>query len=301
MSITNCKHSAGLQARFTPSSQGASGSLILGNASSTRTISHVDTGYVIRALVGHTATFSLELADGSTTGTDSWTAGAAQVETATVVGTITTAGNAALTVTATGMSGSPLAVPFAVALGDNASAIAAKGRAALAANSTISALFDVVGSGASVGLRRKPAESYVIGGTTYAWYYGNDSALNIAVADDTSAGITEAGTSANTTTGVATSGVKLFDGDGKDLGGEPLVAAAYFRAIRVQVESPAGSRLDLAEGSSLIGSSLPAGSDTLIRLPDVAGSGFSQSGPVVWNGYGYLVDVTVTFFGDSNV
>lgn len=113
----------------------------------------------------------------------------AQVETATVVGTITTAGNATVTVTAAGMTGSPKAITVALAESDNAAAIAGKIRTALAADDDITELFAVSGATDKVILTRLIPVA-------------NDTTLNIAVADDTSVGITEDATSDNTTAGV---------------------------------------------------------------------------------------------------
>jgi hypothetical protein len=106
----------------------------------------------------------------------------AQVETATVVGTITAAGNATVTVTAAGLDGGAKAIDVAVALDDNANAIATKIRAALTADADISALFMVSGAGALVTLTAKTPAA-------------DDATLNIAVADNTSTGITEDATS----------------------------------------------------------------------------------------------------------
>lgn len=118
-----------------------------------------------------------------------------QVETATVAidgptNLITTAGNAAVIVTASGMAGSPLTLSVAVDLGDTASMVAAKIRNAFNANSAISEMFMVGG-----------IDQYVI--LTQIHPTGNDTTLNINIADDTCAGITTAATSADTTTGVA--------------------------------------------------------------------------------------------------
>jgi hypothetical protein len=119
--------------------------------------------------------------------------GTKQVETATVVGTITTAGRANCIVTSEGMAGSPLLVPVDVVLNDDANAIALAIRTALTANATVSAKFTVSGTDASVVLTAKvPA--------------ANDDTLNIAISDGEGegacVGITEDATSDNTTTGV---------------------------------------------------------------------------------------------------
>jgi hypothetical protein len=126
--------------------------------------------------------------------TGTWSGGTKQVETATCAGTVTTAGNAKVTVTATGMTGSPKAIAFPVESGDEAADIAAACRAALAADAAVTALFDVSGEGADVVLTSKLAVA-------------NDDALNIAIADGAgdgaSEGVTEAAESTATTGGVA--------------------------------------------------------------------------------------------------
>lgn len=81
-------------------------------------------------------------------------AATAQVETLSNAGTITTAGNATATVRATGLSGSPLAIPFAVALDDTPEMWSQKMRAALSANAAVTAMFSVGGTGADVVLTR---------------------------------------------------------------------------------------------------------------------------------------------------
>jgi len=116
--------------------------------------------------------------------------GAAQVETATAAGTVSGSGNATVIVTAAGMSGSPITLSVAVLNGDTPSVWAQKVRDALAADSRITALFAVSGSGASIVLTRTSKAA-------------NDATLNISLANGTSTGITTAGTSANTTAGSA--------------------------------------------------------------------------------------------------
>ncbi|MBU2703687.1 hypothetical protein Ga0466249_004835 [Sporomusaceae bacterium BoRhaA] len=116
--------------------------------------------------------------------------GVQQVETATVAGTITTAGNATVTVTAAGLTGSPKAFTIPVSLGDTPTITALRIREALAADEAITALFAVSGTGANVVLTRIIA-------------IANDATLNIAIANGTSAGLTAAPMSADTIAGQA--------------------------------------------------------------------------------------------------
>ena len=116
--------------------------------------------------------------------------GTCQVETATIVGTITTGGNATITVTGAGITGSPVAVSVAVALGDTATVVAQKSADAINLNANISAVYTAVNSGATIILTRKiPAT--------------NDATLNVASANGTCAGLTNQATSTDTTSGVA--------------------------------------------------------------------------------------------------
>lgn len=115
--------------------------------------------------------------------------GTAQVETATAVGTIGTAGNATVVVTAAGMVNSPKTISVAVASADVATAWAAKVRTALAADANVNAFFTVSGAGAAIVLTARAAAA-------------NDTAMNVSLANGTNTGITAAPTSANTTAGV---------------------------------------------------------------------------------------------------
>jgi predicted secreted protein len=114
--------------------------------------------------------------------------GTFQVETATVVGTITTTGDATFTVTSTGVAGTPVAVTVPVVDDDTPSMVAAKARAAIGANAAITALYHVGGSGAEVVLTRKAAVA-------------NVADLNIEYDNDTCAGLTPDATSDNTVVG----------------------------------------------------------------------------------------------------
>jgi hypothetical protein len=119
-----------------------------------------------------------------------YTGGVKQVETATAAGTVTAdpGGNATVTVTAVGMTGSPKAVTVPLLLGDDANAIATKIRAALVADTNISAFFDVSGETNKVVLTVKTTAN-------------NDTTMNIAIAVGTATGVTAAATSANTIKG----------------------------------------------------------------------------------------------------
>lgn len=115
--------------------------------------------------------------------------GVFQVETQTIVGTITLAGNMSVIVTALGLTGSPITLSIAVPLNATASNVASLVRAALLANEEIAAFFTVGGSGAIITLTRVRSEA-------------DDSTLNIAFDNDTSTGLTGSATSTTSTAGV---------------------------------------------------------------------------------------------------
>lgn len=118
------------------------------------------------------------------------TSATAQVETATVVATITEPGSVSVTVTSALITGSP--VTFMVPVADNAdaSAVALAIRTALNAESVITDHYTVSGATDKVILTAKVAAA-------------NDSTLNIATDTGTAVGLTPAATSANTTAGSA--------------------------------------------------------------------------------------------------
>lgn len=116
-------------------------------------------------------------------------AGVAQVETATAAGTVIGGGDAEVVVTGSGIAGSPLTIPVAVASEDTPTLWAAKVRAELADTAAITALYGVSGTGTSIILTELVPN-------------GNDATLNVALATGTATGITAAATSANTTAGV---------------------------------------------------------------------------------------------------
>ena len=133
----------------------------------------------------------------SSANTTAGVAAAPQIETATIVGTITRAGLATVTVTSANMTGSPKTIPFEVALADDAAQVAVKMRAALNADADVSAVFTAGGITNSVTLTTKEVVA-------------NDATLNIAYDNGTSIGITEAPTSANTTAGAVTRSVNTI-------------------------------------------------------------------------------------------
>lgn len=117
--------------------------------------------------------------------------GVKQVETATVVGTVTNAGDIHVVCTSAQIAGSPLQTVVAVLLNDTASMVAGKIRAALNLVAAITLNFVVGGSGPYVTLTRKIAAA-------------NEVGLNIDYhMDGATAGLTDDLTSTDTVAGVA--------------------------------------------------------------------------------------------------
>jgi hypothetical protein len=138
--------------------------------------------------------------------------GTQQVETATVVGTITEtgAGDATVTVTGTAITGSPLAITVAVANDDTAEVVAGKIRAELGATAAITDVYTVSGEGADIVL-------------TEIGMAGDDETLNIAIDNGTCTGLTAAPTSVDTTAGVADgSGNAALTVTAANVAGSPL-------------------------------------------------------------------------------
>ena len=117
------------------------------------------------------------------------TSGVRQVETAVIAGTITTAGNATVTVTGAGITGSPVAISVALALNDTATLAAAKMAVALNANAAVAALYVATSSTTDLILTAIKSAA-------------NDATLNIAYIDDTCVGLTADASSNNSTAGV---------------------------------------------------------------------------------------------------
>jgi len=252
LTVDSARATLGLSASCTLTRSGTTGSMIVGGSNQNLRLTAATQPYSILAVFAASGnSFDIDFDTNNVAASTTWVAGTAQVETATAAGTITTAGNATVTVTSTGMTGSPLAISVAVALTDTAATWAGKVRTALAANATIAARFVVSGTTTAIVLTRKPTVTYTVTDGTLSIYAANDASLNIALADDTSAGITEAATSANTTAGVASNGMMLYDANGSDIDTNPIILTST-QGISFSVTGTGGVTI--------------AG-DTLINLP----------------------------------
>lgn len=220
MNLTNARATFGLQAKATPVKSGSTGTTQIGANNATLSLTATKLVAFDALIVGTASDLVIDISDLDNTGSTAWTAGAAQVETATAAGTITLVGNATITVTSAGMTGSPKAISVPVELSDTATLWAAKVRTALAADAAVAARFSVSGGTTAIILTRKPTSTYTINGTSIPVYPANDGTLNVASTNGTCTGITPAASSVNTTAGVLTAGTYAPDLDGTDFEGE---------------------------------------------------------------------------------
>lgn len=219
---------------------------------------------------GSSSDLVVDVSDLDSTGTTAWSAGTAQVETATAAGTIGTAGNAEVVVTAADVTGSPLTFSVAVAASDTASEWAAKVRTALAANSALSTYYVVGGSATSITLTHKGKVQHTIQGQSVGAYPANDATLNISLDNDTCTGIATAATSANTTAGAASSGVYVPALDGNDFEGIATGGASNLYGIYIKNSTPAGGdAVFVTMGSIVVDYPLPA--QGILQISDASG------------------------------
>jgi len=165
--------------------------------------------------------------------------GVKQVETTTVLGTVTLNGNAAVTVTAASMVGSPYVLNVAVLNGDTATVVAGKVRTALGLDATVTAFFTVSGAGADVILTDLHGRA-------------NDATMNLRITNGTCTGLTLAD-SANTTAGSNTTQAKLDAATGAITAGGGNVV---MDALGLSIVSGSG----VSNGITWRSSNLPIGS-----------------------------------------
>lgn len=273
MNVSSASSNLSLKATVSATRPGYIGAVAMDSGGKT---SYTDADYAYKTyflIAGGLSAGILDLATGDSTGS-AWTSAVHQVETATAVGTVTTAGDATITVTAAGLTGSPLAISVAVALSDTPTLWAAKVRTALAADAAVSAMFDISGATSAIILTRKAKASYVVGPDTYDIAYTNDATLNVAIANDTSVGITADATSTNTTTAVEAAGTTIWNDD-IDFEGRALASpsAIYALAIEHSTLDADGQTVYYTLGtqySSRLASTTAQSSSVLLNYPDAA-------------------------------
>ena len=272
MNISNASANLSLTATGNTTRPGYVGSVSI-NSGVKASYSTADQAYqTFFLLAGTTTAATLNMTTGDAAG-DAWTAPVQQVETATAAGTVTGAGNGKATITAAGLTGSPLNITFAVT-DEVAADWAALARTAIAANTDVAAMFDVSGTNTAIVLTRKAVGSYVVGSETIVAAFANDATLNIALDNDTSTGITTAATSANTTAGVAADGAYIWNDD-IDFEGFALASptAVYAVAIDHTTEDANGQTMNYTIGTEYSGrmtASTTQSSNLVLSYPDAA-------------------------------
>ena len=251
--------------------EGSGSSITPLQSTSTLVPSDADVVYTAHALIAKGYTLSLTLNNGNMSPAGVWTTPVRQQEKIVASGTITGAGNATATVTAAGMTGSPKAVSFAVALNDTASDWAEKCRVALAADTDVSAHFEVSGTGTNIILIRQPFATYTLGGVTTEMAEANDATCTISITNDTCTGITS-GASTNFVTGVEGAGILLYN-DQVDFEGItlPTMTDVYALLIEHSTNDPSGHTVDYTIGTEYSGrmtSTTDKSSAVLLSYPD---------------------------------
>jgi len=213
MTLTAARANAGLSVTATATSTGVSGSVEIGTFNNFITLTGCDVVYSLRARIVSGSNLVLAVATNTTSASDAWSAGTAQVETATVTAAsgATSSGNLTVTVTAAGMTGSPKAITVALTTTAHTTAtlIATAIAATLNADTAYSALFTATTSTNTVITTRNASSLGILP--------ADDATLNVAIA--AGLGVSAAASSANTTAGVASSGANISDGDAKDFEG----------------------------------------------------------------------------------
>lgn len=148
--------------------------------------------------------------------------GTGQVITATIVGTVTVAGNMVWTITAANLpvDGDEVERNVAVAVGDDDEAVAVKSAHLLSQDQNLASVFSsIVANGADVVFTAYPAE--------------NDGTMNAAYAEGTSDGLTADSTSTDTTDGSTTpttAGIQIAPGSSNNLLAQSPVSGQFLDA-----------------------------------------------------------------------
>jgi len=292
--ISDARATYGLQAAGIHTSSGVSGSVQIGTQQTQVRFPTADVAYSLRAIFAGTAdNLVIDLTDCDTTGSTAFVAGTAQVETATITAAsgATSSGTMTMVLTSAGMTGSPLNVPVALVTGTHTTAalIASAARTALSANAVVAARFSIGGTGANIVLTRKPTSTRAVPTGTLNLYSANDTLLNLAI--PAGLGVTLAASSANTTLGVVSDGVKIYDGDGKDFEGDALIAVGTINGLLISAIGP----VTYQSGASAYKGEIIDGG---ILLQSVLGDAIGDM-PITFTAQEDGAELTITVIGTS--
>jgi len=284
MSISSAQTSIGSTFVGNPESSLTAGTLVLGLSATSQAFADADIGYAITSrLTTASTTATLDIQSGVCTGSAAYVAGVAQVETATVVAAAgaTSAGNCTITFTSAVVTGSPVSVVVPLTTASSTETLVTAALVSgIAANAAIAEKFTVTRSGSTIVATRKTDAD--------GNYVADDATLNIAIPGGL--GITAAATSASTTAGVASSGVQVLDGDGKDFEGTTLVSMARIYALEINVTDGSASATN---GTQVL--PLP------IKLWNTSGiTGTMLTADLVITALTAGTDITITAIGKSS-
>lgn len=254
MSISDAKATIGLTAIGTPIGTNLSGTVQIGESATSVSFTTADVAYSVRCILAAAGDdFVLAVPTGTTSASDAWTAGTAQVETATIVAAsgCTSNGTMAMTLTAAGMTGSPRTINVALTTTEHTTAalIATAARAAINADTVAAARLTASGTGADIVLTINPTSTFTVPGGTLDLYPANDATLNLAI--PSGLGVTAAATSTGTTAGIASAGAKIYDGDAKDY--EGITIPTIGTILGVLVKGSAGGATYTDSGTNIEG------------------------------------------------
>lgn len=218
------------------SRKGVTGTANVGSAALTENLSLATEGVTFEVIVDGSNTVEVDLDDFAISFTG---AGVSQVETQTIVGTITLTGFIDVIVTSNDLAGSPITIPVAVTNGDSASTVGGLVRAALNLNATIIEKFNVGGSTTAFSL-------------TASSYRRNDPNLNLAYTNGTAAGLTPDPSSVDTTAGVVEPTVQSLPGvswASDNFQGGQIPTPVTFYGFEITVDSDSSEGMQVESGT----------------------------------------------------
>lgn len=250
MTISSARSIHGISCQGVLSRPLVEGTAQIGKAATAKTYPLANVAYALQATLSTIGNvLAVNFTTGATTGSTTWVAGAAQIETATVTAAsgATSAGDLTLSLTSgvvTGASsGLAIVVPLTTA-SDTAAKVATALAAGLNANAAFATHYTATTSTVYVILTRKVDAN--------GFYYATDASLNLAI--PAALGITAAVSSVQTVAGTVTSGTHVFDGDGLDFEGITIPTIATLDALFVELLSGGTT----ADGPSTVVYPIPA-------------------------------------------
>lgn len=281
MPIENVLAGSGLYGTYAMTRKGITGSPQVGVSRSPVNLPLATEGVTFEVIVDGTNTVEIALDDFAVNLTG---AGVAQVETATVVGTVTVSGSMQVAVTSPLLDDNPTTITFSVTNGDTASDVATEMRSALSGFAAITDHFTVGGAGANVTLTANVAAR-------------NDTTFNIAYSNLSASGITPDATSTDTTAGVEPAACYSLPGvswASDNFEGGSVPGPAVFYGMEIAVDSTSSEGV-VAEIGAFYADYIGIGEVTHKHSASAAGIGISDpSQTLTFTGQGAYCKALVT-------